>query len=131
VIICSDCSLRRHKSHVNDLYQINEYVENKESEYYNEYLGNLKVLEINIQELFDKECCPVDNAMEIFEKEKKNRKEILDLMQQRINSLIEEEESISEEIDNYILEEKRVLKTKQKKLLSDIGESKFFYIYNQ
>jgi hypothetical protein len=91
-------------------------VERYEAEYFQTHQENLQLLESDIQELFDKEFKPIDQALTLHQKESKRRKEVLEHLQQKLRSLVEEEDCFQNDILFFLSQEKKNLVQKRKKL---------------
>jgi len=130
--ICINCSLKNHKSHAEKFHNICEYVESQEEEYFQNNQIILHTLRNDIQQLYDSECNPLEQALDWHQKEGKKRKEILDYMEQKIKTLIEEENKFFINLLCFLTNEKKNIKKKQNKLIEGINQSKiknFYWIY--
>ena len=114
--ICINCSVRQHKQHADKFHNIYEYVDKNEGEYFHTHMTNLQVLGVEIKDLFDKECEPLDRALSEQIKEGKKRKEILDHLKNKLQSLAEEDEVLQNDVLCFLSQEKKNRKQKQKKL---------------
>jgi len=92
---------------------------------------NFQLLGSDIQELFEKECDPLDQALNLHQQESKKRKEVLDHLQNKIRSLVDEEEIFSNDVFQHLIQVKKEIKQKQKKLFENVKNGKnyfqFFY----
>lgn len=83
---------------------------------------------MEIKELFDKECEPLDNALSEHLKEGKKRKEVLEHLQQKLRSLAEKEDILQNEVLYFLSQEKKTRKQKQKKLEESVKKGSLFYL---
>lgn len=89
-------------------------------------MTNLQLLGADVQELFEKECEPLDQALNLHQHESKKRKEVLELLQNKIRSLVEEEDIFQNDILFFLSQEKKNHKQKQKKLTESVKKGNYF-----